>query len=220
MPKVGKMQIQAGEHREEFELYYNRSQGFYLKGFNEQWSTTVQSADGMDKGMLKAYQTEADLEREATRVMRRYYEITATTKRAILVRQGYGAAVRMRRKRIGHYVGHNPNVGAVNYHSHNIDLEWAVGFEWEVVILSKGVRTTYFRIVLDDAYEEIERETYGNDLIKDSGILIDWTPARHEFFLNLERGMEKMAKAMAEFFHDSDRMTTLIDHKGYKLLNG
>lgn len=222
MPKISKITLHAGDRNQEFELHYNISSGFYLKGFPQTWIDTVRSVDKEFQNISMSFPTEKDCLITCKQIMKRYYEITAITRRVILIKVGYGKAIRMGKTGIGSYSGSNPRVGSVgSTHFHDcadIDLEWAVGFEWTVATLTHGTEEKYFELSLNDKYEEIERTKYANTLRKSDGFVIDWTPERHEFFLSMERGMEKMAKAMATFFGNKNRMEQLIDTKGFKLL--
>lgn len=152
MPKVGKVWLQTGQRSKEFEIYYSRSDGFYLKDFPKDWESLVNSVDSETENFKRRYSqnhsTEKQLIDDATHIMRRYYEITATTKRVIFVNQGYGSAIRLEKTGFGSYYGINPRVGKVD--GFNLDLDYAVGFSWFVAEVTEGTHSKYVQIELDE----------------------------------------------------------------------
>src|SRR5687767_3404845 len=114
MPKITKLELSAGAKKMSFDLYYSRSEGFYLKDFPKEWVNLVNSVDekqdndGNYKPFKYYYTTEGELVKDATNVFRRFFEITAETKRMIIVNHGYGSSIRLERQGLGSWQGVNP----------------------------------------------------------------------------------------------------------------
>lgn len=218
MPKISNVEIQVGSRRHTYEMHYNRSNGFFLKGFNMNWAATVSAVDGSENSFHNSYSTETDLMDSVKNTLRRYYEITSETKRVIVVRCGYGRGITMQRTEIGGWRGlpgmSNANVG-MGHHSSGVELDYGVSFEWAVCVLVSSTEDKYFEVILNDKYEEIERAT---SQLRKTGHVMDWTPERHEFFKGMEQAMKAMASKMIAFFRDKEKMIHLIDTNQFKLL--
>ena len=223
MPKVGKTTIQVGNKRETFDIYYSSSKGFYLKDFPQQMISTVDSTDRNSSSHY--YNTESELISAMENVMRRYYEITSSTKRVILVKVGYGIRNTMNRTGLGSYTGiagKPRSIGNPRFGGEAVNFDWGVSFEWDVFVLVSSSVDKLFMVMLDDNYEETERSKYAREYRSESidGYMIDWTPERHEFFKNMERAMQSLGDKMMDFFKKKDNMIELIDSRGFKLING
>lgn len=224
MPKVGKVEIKTGSRSREFEIYYSRKDGFSLKDFPEEWETVVNSTTekGSKRFRAKDHATESELLTDATEIMTRYYEITALTKKIIIVEHDYGQLITSRRDGIGSYSGKHGapqgNIGWGHVGHKGVQMDWGVGFNWKVAVLTSGTRNMYFEVVLNEDYTEKFRAKWATEL-RSGEFVIDWTPERHDFFIGLEKAMLAMAEKMHNFFKDKNKMVHLIDTKQFKLLN-
>lgn len=222
MPKISKVTLSFHGKSQEFEMYYNREDGFYLKDFPKSWTDTVNATDTRNKSSYKTsgHATEATLLKDAKIIIERYLDITAVTKKIIIIIPAYGKRIQMQRTKLGHYSSPNSNVGNIKDGSESLDIDWAVGFEWKVCVMTSGAKRMSYEVILDAEYNEVEREVYPEELnaYNNSIVILDWTPERHEFFLDMERRMEKLAKGLNEFFGNEKKMLAIIDSGGTKLL--
>lgn len=216
MPKIGKENITIGNHHFEFETYYNKSDGFYFKGLDDRMISIVRDFDG-NNAYPYHFATEAALISSTRAALKRYYEITASDKRVIIIKLKFGTAIAMNKVGIGDYMGANPRTGDAWKFPHG-DLDYGVSFQYLVGVVYETHVRKFFEILTDDEGNEIKRTMYAKDMTqfnKDNQIEMDWTLERERYLKSLISAMEEMAAKMSTFFSNKDGL--LLSMEGGKL---
>lgn len=211
MPKIGTIKLHyEGESYRYHEIHYKQGCGFYIKGI----PTEFQGITGF---CPEYFATEKQLTDDVQAACRKYRELKTFAKRVIIYYCQASTELRMNKESHGSYKGNLPGISD-KISSCNYGTPLATfGVDFKVMqVVDDGVKKEYFEVNMDNG------TVSGHPFILErKWQSMDFTPERHQFFLDTVEAMKKMVLAASKFFGaDPEKAALFIDNKQSFLMLG
>lgn len=209
MAKIGKTHTTVNNQFTVLEVHYNQSRGFFHKGLpHEVYELT-------ELGKTK-HLSEKDLGIALYCALEEYHEKTKKQRKVILFELlGSSELINNKTESVnGTMYSGTKNGVSDKFASSRGNGEYSFGFTHHILLETVAKNKEYHCIDKDD---NITRR-YQRDMNERGINIIDWTPEREQFFLELKEQLFNLIVGVSTFF-DNPEYLKLMDTGGLKALN-
>jgi hypothetical protein len=208
MPKVSNHTFKIDGEFIKFDIHYTKTDQFHIKDFPKKvlvcssgvYATGKSTEDALISGLQAAVNT--------------YHELTSKSKRVILIKFNCSHECYMNKTGEGSYQGYQQWFPKELRNKISDGRFNGSGFS---ISHQNMLQVTHGGI----EYWDVDKNwspRYKSRINDDTGILMDWTQDREDFFIEMGKSCEEMVKNLLLFLADKERMQLMIDNK-LKLLN-
>lgn len=209
MPKVSNCRIQINGQYQQFDIYYNKGEKFYVKNFPEE--VLKIGKDEADKvAPTYGFATEQLLIENLKKIVDQYHTKIKSQRHVILVQMNVTRDCFMNK------TGHGSWSGLQKWVSEDVKIstipngDYGFSFSFEHLLEVEENGKKYY-IVKEDGEIGYDRHVRGNE------ILIDFTEDRYSELCKLAEATHKLIAKIGEVITNKDKLSHLLDN-GTKLL--
>jgi len=204
MAKVGKHTVTINGKLTFLEVFYTQKDGFSYKGLPEEFVKMMNWSE-------LRFDTEDIMKNQLYHKLIEYHEQIKKTRKVILI--SLEGSLQLISNQTGHgsYSGHKPNVSKF-FNSITNAPDYCFGFEYRVLYEVQSETSRYHHVAKDGGVGTETRFSSNHKMI------IDWTPEREQFLIDLGGNVQQLIYAVSAFF-DNPEALKLMDIHGIKALN-
>lgn len=214
MPKVGRVNLNFTGSTAVFELWYDQTRKFYLKGLPADFTQV------MEEELPAGFDTEDDLRNTLLAMVETYKERTKQRRRVLMFKVTGSAKLTMHYNGDGSYTGRKKGVSERIARADFGSEDAEIGVTYKIadeITRGAGVKK-YYPLKEDDTPGS--PMNLGGQSGTGAWNVIDWTPEAEEFFSGIYQGMQQLLFKMSAFFSgDEHELAAKIASAGQLLLS-
>jgi hypothetical protein len=217
MPKIKTVFESFGGKSEEFLIWYDNKQKFFIRGG---FPMHIMNVLG-DQIVTSQYDSPDDLTFAISQFAKDYNLAITTTRKVIIFSITMGDDTIDELELVG--TKYKGSVGNSNK-GHGFSIEFTFGMERKI-----GEKTVINELIHFDPYKTkrlLKQETTSDDYdeshhtynLRHDETVIEWTPEREKFFFNLKGSITELCKKIIEFMGKDDRQILKAIDSGVKMI--
>jgi|GEM_PF-767560 hypothetical protein len=203
MAKVGKHMITVKGVLTPLEVYYTQKEGFSYKGLPEEFVSMMHWSE-------LRFHSEDTMKNTLNQKLQEYHEAIKKQRKVIVISFEGSADLIMNSTGRGSWSGTKQGVSKY-FQSITNAPDFCFGFEYKVFYEINGESIAYHNILPNGGVGMQHRMAISQKLV------IDWTPEREQFLIDLGGKVQQLIYAVSAFF-DNPEALQLMDSHGIKAL--